>query len=462
MNVARLRLTRRPSYRRATVITGAAAVVLAFMSGCTGKPELNLPNDRVWESAHFRYHTRNGDDGACEAVLEQLERNFELTHAYLGFVWPIGRKVDYYKFRDNDDYLSNSECPVDSGSCADGSTIQSPDTLEEHELIHAYLAPMGRPPAFFVEGVASVLACEAPSSELVNPKQWRDVVSLPFSDRFHVYVEGEWFVGYLLFRYGPDSFLSLYENLHDASASPDQIATTFASVYGESLDTVWNAGLASSYKSRCVNLWKCSGRALQLDGSPQGFFQACDGSDNTRTFELNAETDVLMSVDSRFVYTPVSCEQEIPNKEGGGAPGAVIDSTVVPMTAGKYFMQGAGHQSATIGVRALPEKAYSQDCARIEPFELNPSEFPRGSFKLSIPNDGTSWFVKLRPPDNSFVLRTEYEGQEIQVDQCLSCSAAPECHSLVEEAQPEADGTVTLRLTSATQGSGYVTTNFRF
>ncbi|HEY5958105.1 MAG TPA: hypothetical protein VIV60_16190, partial [Polyangiaceae bacterium] len=134
-------------------------MLFAITSGCSAEPQLDLPNDRSWESEHFRYHVRDGDERACEAVLEQLEQHFELTRTYLGFPWSGDRKIEYYKFRDNADYSSNSGCPVDSGSCALQSTVFSPDTLNEHELIHAYLAPLGLPPAFFVEGVASVMAC---------------------------------------------------------------------------------------------------------------------------------------------------------------------------------------------------------------------------------------------------------------------------------------------------------------
>jgi hypothetical protein len=60
----------------------------------------DLPKDRLWESTHFRYHTRTNDPEPCEAVIVQLERHFELLQGYLGFSWPNGRKVDYYKFLD--------------------------------------------------------------------------------------------------------------------------------------------------------------------------------------------------------------------------------------------------------------------------------------------------------------------------------------------------------------------------
>ncbi|HEY5959920.1 MAG TPA: hypothetical protein VIV60_25370, partial [Polyangiaceae bacterium] len=303
---------------------------------------------------------------------------------------------------------------------------------------------------------------ERPASALVNPKPLKDVVALPFGKALNAYIEGAWFVGYVLYRYGPERFISLYGRLSDASASFEQIASSFESVYGEALEDVWNSGLASSYSFRCVNAWKCSGPALALDGSPQGVSEACDGSDNSRTFQLNAETDVLMSIDGPFVFAPMSCDPAQLNPAGGDEDGVVTENTVAPLGSGKYFVQSIGYQPASFGIRALRDRVYSKDCIPTEPIELSLGAFPRGAFKLAIPNDGSAWYVRLRPPKDDSVLWTQYPGLISWVDECLSCGTSPDCHAVDEEAQPNADGNVTLRITSATPRPGYVTTHFRF
>jgi hypothetical protein len=56
----------------------------------------------------------------------------------------------------------------------------SPHVLQDHELIHAYLAALGTPPAFFVEGAASILACRHMFA-LQNSKPWRDLVTGPLA-----------------------------------------------------------------------------------------------------------------------------------------------------------------------------------------------------------------------------------------------------------------------------------------
>jgi hypothetical protein len=445
-------------FHRAMTTTAIVAVLVAFTSGCSADQEPDLPNDRTWESAHFRYHTRYGDEGACEAILEQLERHFELMQAYLGLSWPKGYKVDYYKFRDTPDYLSNAGCPGESDSCSVESTVLSPHPLEDHELIHAYLAPLGIPPAFFVEGMASVLACRSMWT-LGNPRPWREVVLLPFSDRFNVYAEGPWFMGYLLHHYGTEPLISLYDRLDHVAVSLDQISSAFESVYGETLDAAWNAALASSHRVRCVNLWQCSGATLALDGGRQTLAQACDGTDHTRTFQLDAETDVILSTDLQSVYAPVSCDQDLPFAVSGNQFGSVTDPAVAPMTPGRYFIQGSTHGAATVGIRALSSKAYSQSCAQTEAVDLSASEFSTAYFDLTIPNDGNSWYVKLHPPSNRSVWWGHLESSN-EVEECLSCREPSACQPLEGVTPPDAYGNVMLRLTSSAPGEGYVTHGF--
>ena len=425
--------------------------------GCSSDDGRNLPRDRLWESTHFRYHTRTDDSEPCEAVLVQLERHFELMQGYLGFSWPSGRKVDYYKFRDKADYLSNSGCPKDSDSCARDSDLMSPHVLQDHELIHTYLASVGMPPAFFVEGVAVVLACDHVFA-LQNFKPWQDVVTEAFGVKFgRAYYEGPWFVGYLLDRFGPASFLALYGSLDYGTATADTIAAAFASVYGESLDAVWNASLASSDSIRCVNLWNCRGANLPLDGSIQPLESACDGSANSRTLELDSDTDALILSRGYFLYAPLSCEEKLPAYVGGANEsyeyGVVYDPTVVTIPVGKYFIKSYGGV-ADVGVRPLPSPTYARDCSQLHALDISGEEFPKGDIELAIPNDGQSWYVKLHPARGSTFYTGSAATEEVQ--ECSSCSATPSCVPLVDNAHPDANGDVILRLTSPTPGPGTV------
>ena len=446
-------------WRSSPVVRGSLTLLVALTIACSADKSSNFPGDRLWESQHFRYHTREYDRGACAGVLEQLERHFQLMHGYLGFPWQPDQKVDYYKFIDEADYKANSECPSNSGSCTRETSIRSWRTLEKHELIHAYLASLGRPPEFFVEGVATALACPEPEVPLVEPKPWQELVTLAPSDpSIREYVYGGWFVGYLLHRYSPDQFLTFYTALNDIGASAAEIATTFEASFGETIDSVWSASLASSYNTRCVNLWKCSGPTLALDSSTQTLAEACDGSDNNRVFQLSEPTDAVVTIGGPFMHAPTSCDVEIPHAVSGDELGGIYDSTVVPLNSGKYFIQAFGKQAATFSIRALQTKAYSQDCTKVAPVDLSTDEYPRGTFELTVPNDGNAWYVKLNRP----IVRPG--NVDMLVEECNTCDANPQCVPLGSrgDTHPNADGIVTLRLTGASPDLAYVTSRFLF
>jgi hypothetical protein len=107
-----------------------------------------------------------------------------------------------------------------------------------------------------------------------------------------------------------------------------------------------------------------------------------------------------------------------------------------------------------VGVRLLPSPTYSQDCSQLHALDLSGQEFWKGDVELSIPNDGHSWYVKLHPASG----RTFYTGSAAtdEVQECSSCGATPACVPLADNAHPDADGNVILRLTSPTSGPGTV------
>ena len=428
-------------------------MLLVLGSGCGDSNEAdNLPKDRVWESVHFRYHTRSTDNASCESVLVQLELHFQLIQTYLGFAWPTGRKVDYYKFVDRSDYLSNSKCPTDAEGCTSDSNVFSPYVLLSHELVHAYLAPTGIPPAFFTEGVASLSSCDTPVT-IENPKSWVDLVTLPFSNRSDVYYEGTWFVGELIHRYGPARFLSFYSKLDYRSASLSEITASFEGVYGDSLDDVWSAALAGNTRTRCINLWQCNGAPLSVDGTLQTLASACDGSDTTRTFEFAADTDAVLSSSGYYIRAPLSCNDEFAIPIGGDSLDNIYFPAVLPIAASKYFVGAQGLGAADVGIRALPARAYSRDCSAPQPINLSSPEFEPSDVELVFPTDGNDWFVKLHPTSD----RPLWAGVPGVLQECPSCQDLSTCISFDAVSHPDADGNVTLRFSSTSPGVGYVT-----
>jgi hypothetical protein len=445
---------------RRVAATGAL-LMLALCPGCYD--DWDLPLDVTWESAHFRYHLREGDESACEGVLEQLERHFELFHTYLGLPWPEGKKIDYYKYRNEMDYVQRAPCPERSAGCAGGSAVMSYFVLQEHELIHAYFQPLGQPPRFFVEGIAVALACNDPFAELVGAPSWQDMVALPTTDRDAVYSVGSWFVGYLLDRYGPAPFVTLYRALDGETLPAERIAATFAGVYGEALEVVWKAALAAGPRARCVTLGPCQGAAMALDGSPQTVARACDGSDNSRTFQLAVDTDLLWSYDRMVHYVPVRCDSPSFTPVTSDPRGVAATAAVVRATAGKYFVRAVGFErSGELRIGALAQAAYGRSCGETQPIDLGQSEFtrPKMSLELTVPNDGKAWFVRLRVPGDWQFWHTAAASSALET--CLACDDPPSCHAFRGDVAQAADGVATLRLLPAVTDPPYRSYSFGF
>lgn len=432
--------------------------VLALSSACG--EDHDLPNDQTWESAHFRYHTRAGDPSVCQGVLAQLEWRFETMQGYLGLSWRAGQKVDYYKFRDQNDYAKNAPCLAGSDSCAQRTSVMSAHVLQEHELIHAILAPSGLPPSFFEEGTAVVLSCGRPWDERAGTMPWRDAVMLTTldADPEAMYKTAGWFVGYLLDRYGPVPFLVFRDRLKN-SASAETIARTFQETYGDTLDAAWDAASAAGARVGCVHLWPCQGPPLVLDGTPQTLAQACDGSDATRTFELAADTDLMMSYNGMPYDAPIRCDSSTFVGVSGYYTGIAQPAVLAHVTAGRYFVRAAGW-SGDVPIRALPTGAYARDCAQAQPVDLGTREFTRKrDLDLTIPNDGQPWFVKLHVPGDWQFWSSATTSEHLMV--CPTCGDLGQCHRFRGDVPLDGEGNAILRLTAAVPvnmtDSGYTT-----
>jgi hypothetical protein len=411
-----------------------------FLPECGGDRALNLPDDVLWESDHFRYHSRSGEVAACERVTEQLERHFATVREYLGFPWPARSKVDYYKFRDQNDYERESACPESGSSCVRDGVVLTASVLQHHELIHAYLARVGLPPAFFTEGVAVALACRHPFR--IDPRPWRDVVAVPFGNT-RAFLEGPWFVAYLLRRYGPEPFLMLYASL-PTDASAERIAATFATVYEVSLDSAWEDAERAGKGVACLFLWECAGPPLTTDGTEHSIGQACDASDGYRTFELAAPQDLVMTGSSYPIGAPVSCDVA-PARPFSDDPSLWV-ANVSHYTAGRYFV-GASDVPSSVSLRPVPGPVFGAECSEARTLDLSGSAFEYSHFELTLPAHAGPLFVRLEPAAGQ-ALCSGGEHPALAIDACPDCDeencAPPSCPAAVDTAR-----SVALRLTPA-------------
>jgi hypothetical protein len=457
-----------PETAGATLPPGLATLVsvLAALAGACGDDVPGWPTDRTWHSAHFRYFSAADDDQVCPAVLDQLERHFALVQGHLHFPWAEGALVDYVKFRDQAAFERAAQCPAGSQGCSGPAGVRTSQVLHAHELVHAYLGPLGSPPPFFQEGIAVALACERPLA--VSALPWREVVTLrPFDRSQRIYEEGPWFVGYLLRRFGPSAFLDLYLALRDHMTA-DAIAATFADVYGVSLDQAWTDAARAGSTVPCALLWECAGQAVVDDdaqvsgGAPIALpiRHACDGSDQFPVIELDAERDLVVNRQEGLNgYQVAACDGATAIPVGG--EDVVLFTTVARVPAGTYFLTRADRyapERAQIGVVIPPAPALSAECATSAPLDVDTPLFPGGRFEVSIPDDGRSWFMKMRMPSwSDYPPRLNATWPPgMRVEHCPSCDTTA-CEQLTTSSFPAADddgGVLTLRLSALSPGAG--------
>ena len=203
------------------------------------------------QSEHFRYHYRAGDPAVCGDVLLELERHFAALGTYLGFAWPAGRKIDYWKFLDRSDFDAVHPCITpDVTACAPGGAIVSPAAVDRHELVHAYLAPTGLPPPLLLEGVAEGVSCigtgaaDATDTTMIAAMSSADLVNWS-ADRAHYYAAVR-LVRALVDAYGLPALMAVYAAL-DYQSSAAQIDAAFTAAFGAGLDALWPAARERSF-----------------------------------------------------------------------------------------------------------------------------------------------------------------------------------------------------------------------
>jgi hypothetical protein len=356
------------------------------LAACDGT---DPPNDLRWQSAHFDYYTRASDDSVCPDLAGLLEDHFAVLRGYLGFDWPAGRKVNYWKYADLADFEAHNLCPPLAGGCTIDSTVESMTGLDTHELVHAYLSPSGTPPPVLMEGAAVALSCTS-SPYTDKPREtWDQLAGDMYSkmDTYTVYEDGAWLVGYLLDAYGPGPFMTVYRALpyHADAASMD---AAFQSAYGQGLAALWSAALAGA-QPRNVCVWQCSRPPIVL-GTPFDTTGVC-GTDSLRPFTLTAESAVsFTSTGADFALGP--CGQI--NPPDGVLNGMVVGGVMAlrDLPAGSYYLEHnplPGTMAATLAPAAL-----TTTCASA----TDTAAFGANAIIVSVPSSQPTWFLPLRPP----------------------------------------------------------------
>jgi len=450
-------------FRRARRFASLALAAAGTLVACGG-PE--LPSGRLWESAHFRYHTRADDPAPCPAITARLDHNFEVLRARLAFPWDPGAKVDYYKFRDAADRDQHGSCP-DRFNCAWARHVESVNLFDEHELVHAYLNGPQVPPLLLTEGLAQALSCRTERADFLRVTLdellvWRPDRANPLS-RGDFYDTAAWFVGYLWRKYGGERFLRLYRAL-PRHAGHAEISQAFMSTFGETVDAAWSAAfLAVDPQIGCIPLWACEQPTLPVDGSIVDWPATCTADRDARTFELAGPTSLRVIYEGAMAF-PGACDTgRAPLLfEGIGNPSL----TLTQLPAGRYYLYKDGSISERIGLSKLESPLSGPSCAGQTPLDLDQIH---SRVSVALPEAALPVAVRLRSSarrngflsidfrdNHSVVMKVDVAlcpgcGEDASTCRPVTSSQDPATLEgdqvlLVREAEPSADGFVTISL----------------
>jgi hypothetical protein len=379
-----------------------------------------VPDPR-WTSTHFRYFADSDDPDPCSSVTALLEQHFAVLQSYLGFDWPATKTVDYDKFRDANALRTNSTCEAPQVACESAGTVRSTTTFDQHELIHAYLSPSGRPPALFEEGVAVALTWQSMvCTALANPAppdlSWADAIRIgdPNTDG-RIYLSGARLVGHLLRRYDPGLFMRLYRAL-PRTATPDMVSGQMMSIYDKSGDELWAEALTDP---GCVPIWPCARDALPLGGSAAHLATSCPGIDHDqRTFHLTATSNLFLSANANPQLELFACDPDAspPPQSFFPISNGPQRSGLINLGPGTYFFDFFNYPTDL--ALSIPDgPPAGTDCAALQPLPLSSSQYP---IHVASPLSSGDWYVAFQIGSPARTL-TVSNGETTDVLLCPSC-----------------------------------------
>jgi hypothetical protein len=348
------------SVRRSPAILGA---LCAPLLGCGSGPATPLP-PVVSNSSRVEYRS-DSDLSACpdaaalvQSRLEAMEHAFHVTGP---------SRITYVHYGDQA-ALTSSGCPVEASGCQSGTEIGSTSFVDFHEIVHATLAPQGRPDAVVLEGAA--VAYEHTGSELFTAwPTWQTAVSQGRSYPAPpvTFLFGAAFSAYLVKHYGVDKFMAFYRS-SSANASPETFASQFQSVFGATIDAAWADASTIESLSLCDDLTP----NMALDGSEAVTDTSClDKTGVVRhVFELDGDTPLGIETSYAAAFTSACTLTQLPSVWGWEA------SQKPPWTAtlsswrpGRYYVTPRS-PTAQDSFRATAGAFQGLSCGAIVPYTI--------------------------------------------------------------------------------------------
>lgn len=263
---------------------------LLFGCGSDDAPQIVLPPFRS-STARVDYYS-DTDLSACPDAAARVQARVEALEGVFGVRAPA--HIAYAHYQTTEPLQRDFQCPAEATGCQSGADVASTSFVDYHELVHATLAPQGRPDALLLEGIAVAYQHAGSGDAALKPwPAWRDLVvqARTYPPTSQVYGLGAALSAYLVTRFGMAQFLAFYRSSTNA-ASPDVFAAQFLQAFGTPLDSVWADMSGVEGGSLCDDL----SPNTPLDGSEAVTDSSClDAHGPARhVFELDRDTPLAL------------------------------------------------------------------------------------------------------------------------------------------------------------------------
>jgi hypothetical protein len=304
--------------------------------------------------------------------------------------------------------------------------VQSPLVLDGHELLHAYVRYLGRPPAMFEEGLAEALTPRG--RVFAAPVQsWRDVLDTPplagGVPPPIAYLGGAWFVAHLLRHQGAGPFVALYATLAQ-NADQTAVAGAFQQIYGAALDDVWRQAQVTDPAEPGIPLWECAADPVVLGGAAADLSDRCDGRGSFAAFSLAADgalawRDVTLTSGFDVAGCDLGRELYVEQIAWTGA----LETGALALPAGSYYLAPTAGTGAAALVAA--PGAVASTCASAAPLLLPAAS---SNLTLAIANGTDPQFVRLRLDQSASVtLARQWDDPIVPDVTAATVAVCPDC-----------------------------------
>lgn len=413
-------------------------------------------------------HPPADDPTWCRGLLATLEHHFDVMQSTLGFDWPVGKSLAYHGFSDQRALRAGSPCTGANDACffADRGVFTT-KPLDLHELVHAYLAPLGDSHVVLEEGLAEALSCAgqpqhpAPELALTDAFELSAWAAAQRPERRELYSASAWFVADVFRRHGRGPLLELYGAVRREHPLAT-VAETFQRVLGEPLDTAWRRALASSVPDgACIRAFECAAPDMthSLD---REWFQRCEQDDHGFTLELDAPKWLAQRARGRGVLLGSCDAHPTPHafRTNAGLGGNDGESFWLALDAGRYFVRKR-HARTGLELELRPlAQSLGPECSALDPLPA--------SFLLTLDlafdpvelGPSPQWIrVRDLEPARTRAYAIECSG-DLEVEVCTGCdptTCRAGCGEETEAVSGASSEHVVLRVRSPASTGGLVT-----